>query len=372
MCQCQACAPQIQSTTTAGTDSTVCAKRMMAILNDGALALMISIGHRTGLFDAMSRLTHPATSVGIAFAAELDERYVREWLGAMAAGGIVTVSGTNGGTRYFLPREHASRLTRAAGPENLANLAPFLGGLARLEDRVVQCFRRGGGVPYPEYRRAHDVMSERSAADYERLLIEKIIPMIPHSIRHLEQGLAVLDAGCGEGRALVRLARRFPKSRFVGVDLSARALAVGRALAAEHGLTNIRFEQRDLSSFDADAQAAAFDLVLAFDTLHEQAHPEALLRGIARALRRDGTLLLRDVNMNSEVVENLDMRLAPFFYGLSTLYSVPITLAQGSAGRGAAAGLQSTLHLLSETGFFSGEIRNIREDFVKNYYIVRK
>lgn len=369
---CQICSSPLQTTDASATESSSLAGTLTRILNDGSLALMISIGHRTGLFDAMSRLDHPATSAAIAKAATLNERYVREWLGAMAAGGIVTVTGTNGSTRYHLPQDHAARLTSAAGPRNLASLAPFLGALAKLEDRIVRCFRSGAGVPYPEFDRAHDVMSERSAADYESLLIEKIIPMIPHGIRRLDQGIAVLDAGCGEGRALVRLARRFPKSTFVGMDLSAEALAVGRALAAEFCLSNLRFEQRDLSTFDADAPEAAFDLVLAFDTLHEQARPEALLRGIARSLRRDGTLLLRDVNAYSEVVENRDMALAPFFYAVSALYSVPITLAQGGSGRGAVAGLQSTLHMLSETGFFSGEIRNLKEDLVNNYYIVRK
>jgi len=59
--------------------------KLIGILNSGALGLMISIGHRTGLYDTM-RILPPATSQGIADTAGLNERYVREWLGAMVVG----------------------------------------------------------------------------------------------------------------------------------------------------------------------------------------------------------------------------------------------------------------------------------------------
>jgi hypothetical protein len=64
------------------------AGRMIETLNEGAIAVMTSIGHRTGLFDAMSGLPY-STSEEIAGVANLNERYVREWLGAMTVGGIV-------------------------------------------------------------------------------------------------------------------------------------------------------------------------------------------------------------------------------------------------------------------------------------------
>jgi hypothetical protein len=59
----------------------VFAGQVLAALNNGALCLMLSIGHRTSLFDVMSKLP-PATSEAAARAG-LNERYVREWLGAM-------------------------------------------------------------------------------------------------------------------------------------------------------------------------------------------------------------------------------------------------------------------------------------------------
>ena len=95
------------------------AHRLLQNLNHGAWCLMASIGHRTGLFDAMRDL--PASTVqDIARAARLNDRYVREWLGAMVAAGVIDVDATS--TFYSLPPEHAAMLTRAAGPDNIAAL----------------------------------------------------------------------------------------------------------------------------------------------------------------------------------------------------------------------------------------------------------
>ena len=132
------------------------AEKMLGVLNDGALVLMSSIGHRTGLFDAMAGLP-PSTSEQIASAANVNERYVREWLAAMVTGGIVEYD-PEGGT-YRLPPEHAAFLTRAATPDNIAVTAQFIPVLASVEDRIVESFQKGGGVPYSAYTRFHEVMA---------------------------------------------------------------------------------------------------------------------------------------------------------------------------------------------------------------------
>src|SRR5215470_3484470 len=87
------------------------AGRLLKALNDGALCLMIAVGHRVGLFNAMRRLT-PSTSDEIARHSGLKERYVREWLGAMVTGRVIDVDPES--NRYFLPPEHAAFLTRGS------------------------------------------------------------------------------------------------------------------------------------------------------------------------------------------------------------------------------------------------------------------
>ena len=120
-------------------------ERMMDTLNAGALSLMISVGHRTGLFDTMAEM-EPATSAEIAERAGLDERYVREWLGAMVTGRVVDVEAGSG--TYRLPPEHAASLTRAARPANMAVTCQWIPMLGSVESEIVECFRNGGGVPY--------------------------------------------------------------------------------------------------------------------------------------------------------------------------------------------------------------------------------
>src|SRR4051812_25352450 len=135
------------------------AERMVGILNEGAISLMTSIGHRTGLFDAMAGLP-PSTSEQIAAAANLNERYVREWLDAMVVGRIVEHDYEYG--TYRLPREHAAFLTRAASPDNIAVTAQLIPLMGSVEDGIVECFKNGGGLPYSAFPRFHEVMAEDS------------------------------------------------------------------------------------------------------------------------------------------------------------------------------------------------------------------
>src|SRR4028118_1226040 len=132
------------------------AERMVSVLNEGSIALMASIGHRTGLFDTMAGLP-PSTSKQIASAAGLNERYVREWLGAMVVGRIVEHDPGNG--TYLLPKEHAAFLTRAASPENIAAFTQYIPLLGSVEDGIVESFKNGGGVPYSAFPRFHEGMA---------------------------------------------------------------------------------------------------------------------------------------------------------------------------------------------------------------------
>ena len=197
----------------------------MGALNDGALCLMLSIGHRSGLFDAM-RDQPPQTSGEIASRAGLNERYVREWLGAMVCSNVVNVDPDS--VRYQLPPEHAAYLTRAAGADNLAVFAQYVSLLGNVEDDILECFKNGGGVPYARFPRFHAVMAEDSGLSVLSSLESHILPLIPGLAERLGRGLRALDAGCGSGRTLNRLAGLFPNSRFVGLDLSAEAIRAAR------------------------------------------------------------------------------------------------------------------------------------------------
>ena len=177
------------------------AGRLLDVLNNGGLALMISVGHRTGLFDAMSEFP-PATSEEIAQKAGLNERYVREWLGAMVTGRIVTYHPDT--RKYSLPAEHAAFTTRPAGADNIAVFTQYISVLGNVEDEIVECFRNGGGVPYSKFPRFHTVMAEDSGQSVLANLESAVLPVVPGMIDRLKQGIKVLDVGCGSGWALPR------------------------------------------------------------------------------------------------------------------------------------------------------------------------
>jgi hypothetical protein len=201
--------------------------------NGASLALMISVGNRTGLFDTMAGLP-PSTSERIAQAAGLNERYVREWLGAMTAGRIVEHDDV--AMTYALPPEHAASLTRAAGTGNLANMAEFFSQMGNVEDQIVESFQRGGGVPYSAFPKFQELMRQESAAVFDQTLVDVTLPMVEGLVERLERGIDVADVGCGAGHAVNVMARAFPNSRFVGYDFSEEGIARGRAEAAEWGL----------------------------------------------------------------------------------------------------------------------------------------
>ena len=340
------------------------AERMLEILNAGALAIMTSIGHRTGLFDAMSELP-PSTSEQIASAAGLDERYVREWLGAMVVGGTVEHDAESG--TYFLPPEHAAWLTRAATPNNIAVTTQFIPLMGSVEDGIVESFKEGGGLPYSAFPRFHEVMAEDSGQTVVAALTEAILPLVPGLTERLEEGMDVLDVGSGSGRALNLLARTFPNSRFTGYDISEEAIA--RAEAEAQGLTNVRFEIKDAATLD---EKERYDLITTFDAIHDQAKPAAVLEGIANALKPDGVYLMQDIAGSSHVHNNMEHPLGTLLYTISTMHCMTVSLSQGGDGLGTMWGEEKAREMLREAGFAKVEVKQLPHDFANSYYVVTK
>jgi 2-polyprenyl-3-methyl-5-hydroxy-6-metoxy-1,4-benzoquinol methylase len=359
----------VQESTTADFDAAgvgAFEKKLVDVLNGGALSLMLSIGHRTGLFDAMSGMV-AATSAEIAQKAGLQERYVREWLGAMTVSRIVEHDGEAG--TYLLPPEHAALITRAAPNGNLAVFAQYIPLLGTVEDDIVRCFREGGGVPYERFVRFHEVMAEDSGQTVIPALIDHILPLEPGLIGRLEEGIRVLDVGCGRGKALNLMARAFPNSRFVGYDLSEEAIAFARQEAAEEASRNVEFAARDLSDFDETAEPEAFDFATTFDAVHDQANPLAVLRGIRRTIAPDGVYLAQDIKGSSRHHGNIDHPIGPLLYTVSCMHCMTVSLAQGGEGLGAMWGRETALDYFRKAGFSDVRVHELSHD-IQNYYYV--
>src|SRR5690625_3255064 len=353
-------------TNTPAQSTTEFAERMTTAIDGAGMVLLISLGHQTGLLDTMSGLG-PATSAEIADAAGLNERYVREWLGGMTVAGVVDFDPA--GVSYLLPADHAAVLTRAAGLDNLARLAQYIPLLAEAEQKLLPCFRAGGGLPYHEYPRFHAVMAERSGEVFDHVLVDRVLPLVAGLPQRLHSGIEVADFGCGSGRAINVMAQAFPESRFTGIDFSPEAVRVGVREAQRRGLTNAHFESHDLTELD---KADAYDVITVFDAIHDQAQPARVLTNIHRALRPGGIFVMADTRASSRLEDNIGIPMTTFRYTVSLLHCMPVSLALDGAGLGTMWGHQQAVAMLADTGFDDVDVTEIDEDPTNYYYIARK
>ena len=323
------------------------AERLFGFYIGAGLASMIDIGHRTGLFEAM--VGAPGTSDEIAARAGLSERHVREWLGAVTTAGIVVYDAAT--KSYTLPAEHAICLTGETSA-NLAQMSPGMTFFARFVPDVVSTFQEGGGIPYERYRPEFtDLMDKMNRYTYDEFLVEAYLPAAEGLVERLRDGIRVADLGCGTGHCINLMARAFPASTFVGFDLAGDAIDAARTEAATMGLSNARFEVRDVRQLPTHA----FDLVTAFDAIHDQADPAAVLRGAYDALEPPGVFLMVDVNASSHLEDNVGNPMGTFAYVASTMHCMQVSLAMDGAGLGTAWLHQLATKMLEEAGFVDVE-----------------
>ena len=359
--------PQTQFDTTESDRAAAFEERFVHALNEGAMLQLVSLGHRSGLLDHLAS-GNTYTSESLARDAALDERYVREWLGGLTAAGVVEHDPV--AMTYRLPPEHGSLLSDR-GDANLAVFSQYLPLLGTVEDDIVACFKHGGGVPYSRYGRFHEVMAEDSGQTVLPALFDAILPLAPELTARLEAGIRALDLGCGRGRALIKMAERFPHSEFVGYDLSEEAIGWAREQAATRGLDNLGFEVRDLSDFDQSAEPSAFDFVTTFDAIHDQAHPLNILKGVRRTLKQGGVYLAQDIHASSHHHRDREHPLGTLLYTLSVMHCMTVSLAQGGEGLGTMWGRERAREYFARAGFGSIEVHQLTHDIQNDYWVLR-
>ncbi len=324
------------------------ARKLFGHYTSGMLTMMVDIGHRTGLFEAAAK--GAGTSQQIADRAGLNERYVREWLGAMATGGIMEYDA--GSRTFVVPAEHAVCLTGTSS-RNLAANSLGLAMLAKRLEAVTACFRSGGGVPYSAFRPDFTEFMDASwRLLYDGLLIKGFLPAVKGLPERLAAGIRVADLGCGTGHAINVMAKEYARSDFVGYDIADDAIARARAEAQAMALPNARFEVRDVTRLPAES---TFDLITSFDAIHDQRDPAAVLRSASTALASDGVYLAIEPRASSNLEENVGNPFAPWWYGVSVLHCMTVSLAEGGAGLGTAWGEQTARQFLAQAGFTSVE-----------------
>jgi 2-polyprenyl-3-methyl-5-hydroxy-6-metoxy-1,4-benzoquinol methylase len=338
---------------------------MEHVLGDAAglmAATLATLGDRLGLFKALAS-SGPASSDELAAAAQVNERYAREWLRGMHAAGYVE----RDGGRYVLPHEHGQVLAAEGGPAFLGGAFQLTFGYLRTIDRLTEAFRSGGGVPQSAYPTdTWEGMSRFSRSYYDNLLVQRWLPAVPGLEQRLAEGASWADVGCGAGIAVIRLAEAFPTSTFVGYDSFEGQLALARQAAAEAGVSDrVSFELLDGSA----GLPQSYDVISTFDVVHDAVDPEGLVRAIRRGLNRDGTYLMLEMNSADDPDQNLGP-LATLMYGISVVYCMTTSLAHGGDGLG-TCGLPAArvAELCRRAGFAGVEQIDIEDPFNALYVV---
>ncbi|HEX3269248.1 MAG TPA: methyltransferase domain-containing protein [Ktedonobacterales bacterium] len=323
------------------------------------------VGDRLGLFKSLAS-KGPATSAELAERTGTNERYVREWLAALASAEYLTYDPTS--ARFTLPAEHALALAQEGGPMFLGGIPQQFMGLLTTLDKVEDAFRNGGGVANDEFAvDTWDGMSRLTATWTDNNLVQNWLPQMPDVQARLERGALLADVGSGYGQAIIKLAQAFPNSRFVGYDINARSIARARAEAERAGVSDrVRFEQRDAST----GLPEQYDLITTFDVVHDTVDPLKLLTAIRQALKQDGIYICQEINGSERLEENIGT-VGALLYGVSVLFCMTQSLAAHGEGLGTFGLPEPKVRELSaEAGF--GAVRRVPiEDPFNSFYEIR-
>ncbi|MDO8544711.1 MAG: class I SAM-dependent methyltransferase [Opitutaceae bacterium] len=324
----------------------------------GALSF---IGDRLGLFKAM-KAAGPVTSDELAVKTGLSERYLREWLNAMAAAQYVAYDPPT--RRYHLTPEYAMVLADEESPFFAGSYFQMAQGVMTVAPKVADSFRNGKGVAQSEYPPSMFEGSERNSFPrYKYKLIQKWIAALPEVVERLNAGGTAVDVGCGGGRAAILIAQAFPKARVFGYDLVERSIERARLNAQSAEVADrVTFE----ASNGATLPESKFDFVTTFDVVHDAVDPVGLMTAIRRALAPGGTYMVQEINVSSKPEEN-HRPLGKMVYSISTMYCMTTSLAHGGAGIGAAMGEVKARELAEQAGFTHFSRLPIEDDFAVLY-----
>jgi ubiquinone/menaquinone biosynthesis C-methylase UbiE len=339
-------------------------QRLFGDMSGALTGLAAYLGDGLGLFGSLSEVG-PVTAEGLAHRCDTCPEMTAEWLRLMVGAGYVEYDATT--SSFSLSQEHAMVIANDQGPLSVVGGIQQIGGFAAHLPAIMEAFREKRGVAQSSYPKdLWDGMERMSATWFEHELVDSWIVALPAVRDKLVAGCAVLDVGCGSGRALLRMAKSFPASRFTGYDVS--AIAIERASRKAHAAgvaARTSFEVRDvLKGVPAD-----FDLVTAFDSLHDMADPVEGLRGLARGLRDDGVLLVLELAVGGSVAEESGP-IGVIIHATKLFYNVPVALEAFGEARGNIAFTEAHMRkLCRDAGLLYEGALPVRNPLHKLYVI---
>jgi len=330
------------------------------------VSLMVHLGDQLGIYKTMAG-SGVMSSHQVADAAELHERFVREWLLGQAAAGLID---RHDDGRFELTDVQAAVL---ADEDNSISFAAgaFRGGVDTVVlNRIAESFRTGIGLTYEEQGPNAAAGLARMTGPWSRLaLTSKVLPALDGVVTKLENGASVVDIGCGGGVMLTTLAEAFPNARCVGYDPSEAAINIAQARATKMGLENVEFI---IAGGEDLAAGSDHDLIITFDCMHDMAFPDRTAAAIRGAIANDGTWLLKDIRSTGDFDKDKRNPMLAMFYGFSVASCLQSAMSEpGGAGLGTLGLHADAARELTETaGFGQFEIHDL-DDAANLYYEVR-
>jgi len=323
---------------------------------------LLAVADRCGLLSWLGE-NQSGTVEEIADGARLEARYVEEIVSGLTAAGALEYQ-TETGT-FTLPPEHAAFLANESSPYFMGGWIDMMPSVMSQIDGIAHAARHGGGVGFEDFGKGMIRGIDRGNGPSQRIfLLKRWLPAVPGLVDDLAGGANVADVGCGVGTAAILMAEAYPKSTVTGYDVSEESLSVARSRSQD--IDNVTFTA---SSVDSIATDPPYDLVTAFDVIHDLVDPLAGMARIRESLAPGGRFLMMEPNASSNLEENLDPHGA-LLYGISALHCMTQSLARGGEGLGAAWGRQKAEEYSTRAGFGSFQPLESIENKFSAFYLL--
>jgi SAM-dependent methyltransferase len=339
----------------------------------GAMDLLcVYLGDRLGMYRALAD-AGASTSVELASAVGVNERYAREWLEQQAMAGILEVQDPNASDaerRYSVPAGHDEVLLEGGSLNHMAPMAQLVVACTLPIHAVTEAFRTGDGVPYADYGAdLHEGQARFTRPLFENLLATDWFPAVPAIHDRLSNDLParVADVACGLGRSSIAIARNYPTVTVDGIDLDQASIARARELLLGSGVEDrVEFHCRDAADPELSGR---YDLVTIFEALHDMSYPVEVLRTARGLLSEGGCVLVADEKtaerfaLDAGDVERL-------YYGFSVLHCLPVGMVgENAAGTGTVMREDTVRSYAEQAGFAGFEVAPIENDFWRFYLL---
>ncbi len=339
-------------------------------LFDGMVATLelaaVHLGSELGWYRALAET--PATAPELAQRTGTAPRYAREWLEQQAVAGLLTVDDQAAAPderRYALPEAHRPVLVDR---DDLAHMPPFAHAalvFARNVPRLLEVYRTGEGLSWAEMGDARDAQAACNRAYFLGPMASQDLASVPEIDAALRAGGRVADVGCGMGWSAIGIARAYPQARVDGFDVDEPSVEQARRNAEAAGVADrVRFTTVDAAAAGEDG---GYDLVTAFECVHDLADPVAVLAAMRRMVRPGGTVLVVDEKVAERFTAPGDA-VERLMYGYSLTCCLPDGLStRPSAATGTVMRPATLERYAREAGFTGADVLPVEHDFFRFY-----